>query len=183
MTKASLRRTLRARRAAVDQATWANLSEQITQRLSQLPDLLQAEQILVYMALEREVNLDTLLTLFPEKTWGIPRCVDSELAWHGFDPTRLCPGPYGIREPDPTSPTLDPTASPLILVPTLGCDTRGYRLGYGGGYYDRFLARCPGPTTLGVMTSHGWLTDLPVDPWDQPLDGVITEAGLCWFRA
>lgn len=181
MTKASLRRTLRAYRAAVDQATWVDLSQRISQRLSQLPELKQAQQILSYMALEREVNLDTLIVLFPQKIWGIPRCVGSELAWHRVDLARLCLGPYGIREPDPTSPTLDPTTSQLILVPTLGCDPRGYRLGYGGGYYDRFLARCPGSRTLGVMTSYGWLTDLPVDPWDQPLGGVITEEGLRWF--
>ena len=61
----------------------------------------------------------------------------------------------------------------------MGCDVQGYRLGYGGGYYDRLLNSPSWKTkpTIGVVFDFAYLSQLPVDSWDKPLERVITENG------
>lgn len=89
-----------------------------------------------------------------------------------------------LREPDALAP-LWSEALDLLLVPALAMDGEGYRLGYGGGYYDRWLATqreaMPGLRVLGVCWQAFLYERLPRDPWDVPLDGYLTEAGLCWL--
>jgi len=88
-------------------------------------------------------------------------------------------GKYGIAEPvGPDCP--DPE---LIVVPCVGFDARAYRLGYGGGYYDRTLAAFathhrPGPRVLGVAWDEARLQGLETEPTDLPLDAVISPSGL-----
>ena len=69
-----------------------------------------------------------------------------------------------------------PTA---LLVPLVGCDRRGYRLGYGGGYYDRTLAAMdPKPLSIGIGYEIGCLQTIHPQPHDVPMDAIVTEAGL-----
>jgi 5-formyltetrahydrofolate cyclo-ligase len=73
----------------------------------------------------------------------------------------------------------------VVLVPLLAFDARGYRMGYGGGFYDRTLEmlRAAGPVlALGFGFAAQEIETVPTEPTDQPLDGMITEAGLRWFR-
>jgi 5-formyltetrahydrofolate cyclo-ligase len=73
-----------------------------------------------------------------------------------------------------------PTA---LLVPLIGFDSAGYRLGYGGGYYDRTLAAMPSrPLTIGIGYELGRLETIYPQPHDIPLDAIVTETGLSWFR-
>ncbi|MEM6425630.1 MAG: 5-formyltetrahydrofolate cyclo-ligase, partial [Cyanobacteria bacterium P01_D01_bin.128] len=60
------------------------------------------------------------------------------------------------------------------------CDVKGYRLGYGGGYYDRMLSdsRWANKPTIGIVFEYARLPALPRQPWDRPLDGICTESGL-----
>ncbi|MCZ0903982.1 5-formyltetrahydrofolate cyclo-ligase, partial [Microcoleus sp. HI-ES] len=66
----------------------------------------------------------------------------------------------------------------LMLGPSVGCDVRGYRLGYGGGYYDRMLslAEWESKVTIGIIFEFALIPQLPVDPWDLPLHGICTES-------
>lgn len=84
--------------------------------------------------------------------------------------------------PVPTVRTaVRPTA---LLVPLLGFDAAGYRLGYGGGYYDRTLATMnPAPLTIGVGYEPGRLDTICPQPHDIPLDAIVTEAGCAHFRS
>lgn len=99
-------------------------------------------------------------------------------------PQDLRPGPFGLREPTPALPGLGPEAlgaafSPdLFILPGLLFDLRGGRLGYGGGYYDRFLRRRPACPLLGLCFSCQVVPTLPLDPWDQRVDHLCTERGL-----
>jgi 5-formyltetrahydrofolate cyclo-ligase len=104
--------------------------------------------------------------------------------WHRFEPEhqQLQLGKFGILEPDPASEVLDATQVDLILVPCVGGDQRGYRLGYGGGFYDRLMtdpnwAAIP---TIGITFEPMVVEQLPIDPWDRPLNALCTETR--WYH-
>ncbi|MCC5971021.1 MAG: 5-formyltetrahydrofolate cyclo-ligase [Pararhodobacter sp.] len=89
-------------------------------------------------------------------------------------------GPFGARIPA-EGPRLVPQ---VLIVPLLAFDARGYRLGYGGGFYDRTLAvlRAAGPVlALGFAYGAQEVPVVPIDAYDQRLDGVVTEDGVRWF--
>ncbi len=136
--------------------------------------------VLAYLAFRQEPDLQALFAEVP-CAWAIPRVVERTLIWHRFEPKRLTIGKYGIQEPHPDCQSIDPSEAALALVPALACDHQGFRLGYGGGYYDRFLASYPLPT-LGICFSEFVFPELPRDPWDQPLGGIATELGLRLIR-
>ena len=86
---------------------------------------------------------------------------------------------YGIPKPRNT-PAFEPG---LLLVPCVGYGPGGVRLGYGGGFYDRTLARLqPRPVTVGLAYSHGFVPWLRAEPHDVPLDAILTEDGVAWER-
>jgi 5-formyltetrahydrofolate cyclo-ligase len=89
-------------------------------------------------------------------------------------------GAYGIQEPHPNSPQIQPSQVDLILVPAVACDVRGYRLGYGGGFYDRLLSSPEWLTkpTIGIVFDLACLNNLPTEPWDCPLKAICTESGI-----
>ncbi len=97
------------------------------------------------------------------------------LSFHAWYPG--CPmeeDAYGIPKPKGTEMVV-PT---LLFVPCLGYGPGGFRLGYGGGFYDRTLAALsPKPFTVGLGYSHGWLPDLEFEPHDVPLDALLNDNG------
>jgi 5-formyltetrahydrofolate cyclo-ligase len=104
-------------------------------------------------------------------------------AWQPGDP--LVPGPFSISQPAAAAPTLDPAQFDVVLLPLLGFDERGVRLGSGAGYYDRAFAfrrrQAPPPRLVGIAFETQRFERLPRDPWDVTLDAVVTESG--WFDA
>lgn len=91
-------------------------------------------------------------------------------------------GPFGAKVPA-TGDTLRPR---VLIVPLLAFDARGYRLGYGGGFYDRTLAalRAEGPVlAIGLAFAAQARAAVPTEPTDEPLDAIATEAGAEWFGA
>ena len=94
--------------------------------------------------------------------------------------TALVEGPFGAKVPAQGVPV----TPRVLIVPMLAFDKRGYRLGYGGGFYDRTLARlrAAGPVTALGFAFDAQETDaVPTDAYDQPLDGIVTESGLRRF--
>jgi 5-formyltetrahydrofolate cyclo-ligase len=95
-------------------------------------------------------------------------------AWHPGVP--LAAGPLGIPYPADSSSEVTPTA---LLVPMIGWDAAGHRLGYGGGYFDRTLASMPRrPWAIGVGYELGALPTIHPQAWDVPMDWVVTERGV-----
>ena len=89
-------------------------------------------------------------------------------------------GKYGIQEPDRRAVALFPEQVDLMLVPCVACDRARYRLGYGGGFYDRLLAKPEWRSvrTIGIVFDFAVIEAMPVDSWDQPLDRICTDQGF-----
>lgn len=163
-------------------AAWRHKSDRIVTHLQAFPLFTSAQTILAYFSLRQEPDLSPLFT-DTRYRWGFPRCVGDSLNWHIWSPqdTHLLQrGTHGILEPHPTVPTLEPSEVDLIIIPAVACDYRGYRLGYGGGYYDRLLSAPEWALkpTIGIVFEYAYLPQLPIDLWDKPLQGVCTETGL-----
>lgn len=161
------------------QADWRQKSDRLCQHLNSLPIFCSAKTVLAYFSFRQEPDLCSLFT--NERQWGFSRCVGDALVWHSWEFNQpLHKNAYGILEPLPSAPILLPEMVDLIFVPAVACDERGYRLGYGGGYYDRLLSspQWAAKPTIGIIFEEAFLPYLPVDVWDKQLFGVCTEFGF-----
>ncbi len=179
LNKKQLRRTLLQKRQSMTLLEWREKSDRLTYNIQNSVLFNQANTILSFFSFRQEPDISSLYINF-NKRWGFPRCVDKSLIWHSWQPDDVMNiGTYGITEPHPEAPIIAMESVDLILVPCVGCDIQGYRLGYGGGYYDRLLnspdwAEKP---TIGVVFDFAYLSKLPIDTWDKPLETVMTENG------
>jgi 5-formyltetrahydrofolate cyclo-ligase len=160
---------------------WRQSSDRLCYHLLAWERFVQAKTVLAYFSFRQEVDL-SLLFQTPHR-WGFPRCQGEWLIWHQWslgDRLPLQTGQFGILEPHPDCPILQPQEVDLILVPAVACDAQGHRLGYGAGFYDRMLSNSEWAEifTVGIIFDFARLPTLPHDPWDQPLKGVCTEKGL-----
>ena len=182
MNKKQLRQQILTKRKSLPEAVWREKSDRLCENVQKLTLFSQAKTVLAYTSFRQEPDLTPL---FPTKdSWGLPRCVGKSLVWHCWQPSEpLEKGAYGILEPNPNSPTLEAQNVDLILIPAVGCDRRGYRLGYGGGFYDRLLSspQWQDKPTIGIVFAFALVSELPVDSWDKPLGGVCTEEGFHCF--
>ena len=180
MNKASLRQDLLRHRIAMSSTDWDDRSALICQKILQnLPSQLQLS-VLTYFSIRQEPDLSYLWPQFRSLSipLGVPRCVENQLVWHRWESgDRLVAGSFGILEPEATAPVLQAQDVGLILVPCVGCDRLGNRIGYGGGFYDRVLAQPEWRSipTVGITFELGVVEPFDVDEWDQPLDYICTE--------
>ncbi|NEO98282.1 MAG: 5-formyltetrahydrofolate cyclo-ligase [Symploca sp. SIO2E9] len=178
MSKSELRRLLLKQRQSMSSEHWHYKSECLTKHLRSSPLFTQAQTVLAYFSFRKEPDLSTMFA-DTERRWGFPRCIDKSLCWHSWKPGEaLQKGKYGIFEPYPDAPTIKPSEVDLIIVPAVACDQRGYRLGYGGGFYDRMLSSSEWESkpTIGIIFEQAYLSQLPIDDWDKSLHAVCTEA-------
>lgn len=161
------------------------ISQRVCQTLQHWPACQQAQTILAYTPFKGEISLFPLMQALPDKQWFLPKSMtDGTLSFHRHMPGHpLITGRYGILEPAASAPQWQ-ASNPvdLILVPGLGFDRHGQRLGYGKGYYDRFLSqtRSQHPNVLfaGIAAQALVFEALPADPWDIPMDYLVTEQGI-----
>ena len=177
--KANLRQRLLKARQAIPPHLWRQKSDRICTHLHTWPTFQSARSVLAYWSFRNEPDLSPLLDT--QRHWGLPRCSGKNMSWHHWQGHQfLQTGRFGITEPLPHTPEIDLTLVDLILVPAVACDVRGYRLGYGGGYYDRMLShprwrRIP---TVAIVFEYARVPKLPQDVWDRPMSGICTEKGL-----
>ena len=178
--KGKLRQKLIHNRKTMLVSEWQQKSDRIVEHLQSSSIFNQAKTVLAYFSFRQEPDLSSLF-VNSSYIWGFPRCVEKALHWHKVTPSyAVKTGAYGIIEPHEDNPQINPEEVDLILVPTVACDYQGYRLGYGGGYYDRLLSSplWQGKPTIGIVFDFAYLSKLPIEPWDIKLSGICTEMGL-----
>ncbi len=174
--KAQLRKKILAQRKALSLTEWQIKNQKICDRILNFSLFQKATTILAYFSFRQEPDISYLFT--QDKKWGFPICIKSSLEWHYWqsgDPLKI--GKYGIKQPLNQS-KITPQNVDLIIIPTVACDSLGYRLGYGAGYYDRLLdsTEWQNIPTLGIVFDFAYLTKLPADPWDIRLKYVCSES-------
>lgn len=142
------------------------------------------DTLLLYAALYDEPDLSALAVkaVADGKRVAYPRCVphSRDMVFHYVtDLSQLKKGTYGIPEPDASLPAFDPgiTSCSVCFIPAVAVDRRGYRIGYGGGYYDRFFSSFSG--TLAAVVFSGLIADgVPHGKYDLRADVIFTEGGV-----
>jgi 5-formyltetrahydrofolate cyclo-ligase len=179
----AIRQAARKTRAAIPAEHRAALSARIQTAVLEDPAWLSARVIFCYAAVGTEADTGTLLraALRQGKILALPRC----LAEGQMEAVRvetvdiletLRPGRFGI--PEPTGMKISPETIDLMIVPGLLFDRAGRRIGYGGGYYDRFAAGCPA-FRMGLCFPEQLRADLPPpEPWDAAMDALALPEGV-----
>lgn len=184
----ALRQSLAERRRALDPGRRIAAAQGLRRSLEQLPEYFTDTRVAGYWASQGELPLN--LVIPPLATRGqqflLPVIGPGKrlrfAPWHTG--MAVQPNRYGIPEPVEPAEWIAPEQLDLVLLPLLGFDRRGQRLGYGGGYYDRsfaFLNQRPRPTEpllVGVAYAFQELPQIVPQPWDVPLDFIATELEL-----
>ena len=180
--RGALRKEILAARDRLPAGERAAKSRAIADRLRALPAFAEARKIFFYVNFRSEVETLPLLRecLARGKEVSVPLTLAAEhrLRAHALaDPDRdLVPGYCRIPEPARGLPVVDPASLDLVLVPGSVFDDQGGRLGYGGGYYDRFLSgEAPQALRIGLAFDLQVVARVPLAPHDQRLHALVTE--------
>ena len=156
---------------------------ELIQRFLDHPKLDQAQTVMLYYGVGHEIRTEGLIqTLLDQgKTVCLPKCLpENQMEARAITSLEdLAPDRYAIPAPKDTCPVVEREKLDLILVPGLCFDSRGSRLGQGGGYYDRYLEDYDG-VTIGLCREDFFQVNLPREPLDAWVRFVLTEEGQVW---
>ena len=181
-TKAELRRHLLAQRAVLTLAEIEHKSALIAEYVCGLPAFHVSHTVMMYMALPQEVQTMQIIAqarqLQKRIVVPIVRGDDLRAVELSDDPAQLRRGRFGILEPYETENVIQPQEIGYIAVPGVAFDARGGRLGFGKGYYDRFLGQLPATTyRCGLAFGIQVVPCVPQVPHDVCMHGIVTEQG------
>lgn len=182
--KAALRRQMLSLRENMPASQRVEASQSVKLHFIDFPHLTYAKSFAGYYAIRGEVDVLPIFNHMAKynKTMALPRIHGQYLTFHSWRPGEpLQDEGMGIKVPYGANHFIPE----VLLVPLLAFDKRGYRLGYGGGYYDRSIAALRqmgiAPLCVGVAYSQQEVDALPAEPHDQKLDGILTEKGVSLF--
>ena len=183
MEKEALRHAAMQARNDLTDAERKEASAAICDRLWDMEAVRGARVVFSYLAMQSEVDLTVLhLRLLAQGTTLAFPVVGADggmEAWAPDGRMQLEPDRFGIRSPViEAARKLDPAEIAVILTPCVAFDSNCRRLGHGGGYYDRYFARCPAALRICAAFEAQRLPRIPVEPWDVPMHAVVTEAGV-----
>ena len=184
LEKQRLREERLAAREALSEQERSVLDDRITQKLLATSEYAEATTVLTYVSVSSEVSTRMFIecALRDGKTVAVPRCLPGHclefVAIASLD--QLVPAPFNLLEPskDLSALTEGHMDDSICIVPALLVDTKGYRLGYGAGFYDRFLSTYSGKKICLAYQQNLSKTELPHTAFDVPIDMVITESGV-----
>ncbi|MFV0352216.1 MAG: 5-formyltetrahydrofolate cyclo-ligase [Oscillospiraceae bacterium] len=156
----------------------------ITAQLLQLPLIKNAQTIFCYVSVGKEPSTHAFLQAQLEagKTICVPKTYKggNMEARQILSLQELAPAQFGLLEPDENTPIISAAALDVIVVPCLMCDQSGTRLGYGGGYYDRYLTNTSCPTVC-LCRQKLFLPQLPKDAFDIAVNCAVTDNSVFYF--
>lgn len=177
--KKDIRKKIFAERKCVSDAQTEEWSRRITERVISLPAFQKADRIMAYADYNHEVMTRFLI----EEAWragkevAVPKVVGKDMEFYLLhDFSQLEPGYYGI--PEPVRGEQTDWEDALMIMPGVAFDRKCHRVGYGGGFYDRFLEKHPGIQRLAVAFSFQLLPEVPVEPTDIFPQILVTETEL-----
>ncbi len=154
----------------------ARLSANICGNIKNLKEYIEAKIVLAFYPFGEEPDIRELFQ-HKTKTYFLPRVENDTIAFYEFnEKTELRKNKWGILEPAPVNKLIELSKAELIIVPALAVDRKGFRLGYGGGYYDKFL---PGLEKeclkICPVFSELLFENIPHEKFDIRVDKIITE--------
>ncbi len=177
--KKELRRALLVKRRAIGDREKGGLDAMICDRILTHPAFLAATAVLAYLPIKGEIDLSPVIAAAHKRgiPVALPRCTNHEMQFLRVTPETVSESDqFGIPSPPANAPQLVPDENTLCLLPGLAADPAGNRLGYGGGFYDRFLVDFQGVTLFPLY--HAFLLPtLPTCPHDRRVQLIITEKG------
>ncbi len=190
--KTALRKRLRAARRSLSPAEHTLRSNLAASAITRLAAFKSGARVALYLPFDREANTAALLVAARRRgiRLFLPVVTDVRHRRLRFLPLsgRTRPGVFGISVPHRTGPFTAPRWFDLMVVPLVGVDSQGRRLGMGGGFYDRALAfrrvrlHWRGPRLVGLALDCQRTDAAFADPWDVRLDSLATESGLVHFK-
>lgn len=188
-TKRTVREIALGLRSVLTREEREEKSQKIQSIVTGVVEFQKANTIMSFLNFRDEVDTTALAENILEsgKRLILPRCapqgvlIPAEINDLKED---IEPGKWGIREPKKESlVSVNPEEIDLIIIPGAAFDRQGNRLGYGGGYYDRFLNHLrPEVPKIALAFACQILPEIPLDPYDLSVDALVTEDGVLWFK-
>ena len=175
MDKKELRRTIREQKRAMTEEEIVRRSEELGKLFAASPAYRDARTIYGYLPYNQEVRTVPMLeqALQDGKQVAVPKCYGDEMKFILMTDLSLVEKGYaGIPEPIADGPVAEDETA-LVLMPGLAFDPQGHRIGYGGGFYDKFLSREPDHPTLALCYEFQMLPHLDTEEHDIPVDTVL----------
>ena len=175
MNKQELRRTIRERKRAMTEEEIVERSNALAEKFYNSPAYQAASTIYGYLPYNQEVRTVPMLqrALDEGKRVAVPKVYGEEMRFiYLEDLTQVSKGYAGIPEPIADTPVAEDKQA-LVLMPGLAFDPQGHRIGYGGGFYDRFLAQEPHHPTLALCYEFQMQAHLDTEEFDIPVDTVL----------
>jgi len=178
VSKEEWRKTFLIKRDQLSKAQHTSWDTQLTKSFLKHELVQPAKRISCYVGYASEMNTLPLINslLQRNKKVCVPRIISKKAGMEMVDITSvndLQEGKYGIQAPAAHLPAIQDTSIDIIIVPGLVFDQHGYRIGYGGGFYDRFLSNHPNSHTIALAYPFQQATDLPHDWYDIPVKEVL----------
>lgn len=178
-TKQELRKKYNQIRATLSPEYRAEAHKKIFEKITNLPQVLNANTICCYVSHNEEVDTHQLINSFlnADKQVVIPKVGDDILKLYSINSLDDCiPGFKGILEPPESAPLVDSNTIDVFIILAIAYDSWGYRLGYGKGYTDRLLAGQSSGYRIGICYTDQLAFALPHEKHDIPVDLVISDS-------
>jgi len=177
MTKQEIRAQVRSQKRAMTEEQIAAASARLGEKFRASEAYKQASSIYFYLPYNQEVRTEPMIlaALAEGKRIAVPKCYGDEMKFLWIESMEgIEPGYCNIPEPVFDEPVAD-DATALVLMPGLAFDPQGHRIGYGGGFYDKFLEAEPDHPTVALCYGFQMFDHLEVDAHDIPVDTVISS--------
>lgn len=180
-SKRGIRKMIKERRALLTEAERENLDSIIFKKVTNSKEYQEAKVIFIFVSYDTELDTHKIIkqALKDGKRVSVPRIISKEegmdvVEIKGFED--LKPGAYGILEPEDSKFKIDESLIDVSYLPGVAFDRKGGRVGYGGGFYDRFLRKTR-KDSLKIALGYSFqvLEEVPMDDNDEFIDGIITD--------